>query len=55
MPLDDVSCSKQHAVIQYRQVMEKDEWGSAKPVIKCVSTAKTRGQRFADAITADHS
>jgi len=28
------SCSKQHAVIQHRQVQEKDEFGTSKPVIK---------------------
>lgn len=28
------SCSKQHAVIQHRQVMQKDEFGNSKAVIK---------------------
>ncbi|KAF9507702.1 hypothetical protein BS47DRAFT_1373830 [Hydnum rufescens UP504] len=28
------SCSKQHAVIQYRQVTEKNEWGEAKSAVK---------------------
>ncbi|OCB90157.1 SMAD/FHA domain-containing protein [Sanghuangporus baumii] len=32
--LDHPSCSKQHAVIQYRQVQEKDEFGSSKAVVK---------------------
>ncbi|KAI0032566.1 SMAD/FHA domain-containing protein [Vararia minispora EC-137] len=32
--LDHPSCSKQHAVIQYRQITEKDEYGGSKPVIK---------------------
>jgi len=34
IPIDHPSCSKQHAVIQYRQVQEKDEFGAAKAVIK---------------------
>ncbi|VDB91910.1 unnamed protein product [Peniophora sp. CBMAI 1063] len=34
VPLDHPSCSKQHAVIQYRQVTVKDEYGAAKAVIK---------------------
>jgi len=28
------SCSKQHAVIQYRQVTEKDQWGESKTAVK---------------------
>ncbi|KAH7885277.1 SMAD/FHA domain-containing protein [Phlebopus sp. FC_14] len=32
--IEHPSCSKQHAVIQYRQVQQKDEFGEAKPVIK---------------------
>ncbi|KAF8133791.1 SMAD/FHA domain-containing protein [Boletus edulis] len=32
--IDHPSCSKQHAVIQHRQVQEKDEFGSVKAVIK---------------------
>lgn len=34
LPIDHPSCSKQHAAIQYRQVQEKDEWGTMKPVVK---------------------
>ncbi|KIY45187.1 SMAD/FHA domain-containing protein [Fistulina hepatica ATCC 64428] len=32
--VDHPSCSKQHAVIQYRQVHEKDEYGNSKAAIK---------------------
>jgi len=32
--VDHPSCSKQHAVIQYRHVQEKDEFGSSKGVVK---------------------
>ncbi|KAI0322408.1 SMAD/FHA domain-containing protein [Amylostereum chailletii] len=32
--IEHPSCSKQHAVIQFRQVTEKDEFGGSKPVIK---------------------
>ncbi|KAF8550053.1 SMAD/FHA domain-containing protein [Imleria badia] len=32
--IEHPSCSKQHAVIQHRQVQEKDEFGGAKAVIK---------------------
>jgi smad nuclear-interacting protein 1 len=32
--IDHPSCSKQHAVIQYRHVNEKDEFGGSKGVIK---------------------
>ncbi|EJC97883.1 SMAD/FHA domain-containing protein [Fomitiporia mediterranea MF3/22] len=32
--IEHPSCSKQHAVIQYRQVQEKDEFGSSKAVVK---------------------
>ncbi|EJF63437.1 SMAD/FHA domain-containing protein [Dichomitus squalens LYAD-421 SS1] len=34
IPIDHPSCSKQHAVIQYRQVQEKNEFGEVKPAIK---------------------
>ncbi|KAH9992033.1 SMAD/FHA domain-containing protein [Russula vinacea] len=34
IPLEHPSCSKQHAVIQYRLVQQKDEFGSSKGVIK---------------------
>jgi len=34
IPIEHPSCSKQHAVIQYRQVAEKDEFGMSKPAIK---------------------
>lgn len=34
IPVDHPSCSKQHAVIQYRQVQEKNEFGDVKPAIK---------------------
>ncbi|KAH8825209.1 SMAD/FHA domain-containing protein [Flagelloscypha sp. PMI_526] len=34
VPLDHPSCSKQHAVIQYRSVKEKDDYGAVKTVIK---------------------
>ncbi|KAI9508340.1 SMAD/FHA domain-containing protein, partial [Russula earlei] len=36
IPLEHPSCSKQHAVIQYRIVQEKDESGNSKGVIKQV-------------------
>ncbi|EGN98362.1 hypothetical protein SERLA73DRAFT_183323 [Serpula lacrymans var. lacrymans S7.3] len=32
--IEHPSCSKQHAVIQHRQVQEKNEFGESKPVIK---------------------
>ncbi|KIK88630.1 hypothetical protein PAXRUDRAFT_831804 [Paxillus rubicundulus Ve08.2h10] len=32
--IEHPSCSKQHAVIQHRQVQEKDEFGGSKPVTK---------------------
>jgi smad nuclear-interacting protein 1 len=32
--IEHPSCSKQHAVIQHRQVKEKDEFGGTKAVIK---------------------
>ncbi|KAF8264761.1 SMAD/FHA domain-containing protein [Lactarius quietus] len=34
IPLEHPSCSKQHAVIQYRLVPQKDELGVSKPMIK---------------------
>ncbi|KAI0289191.1 SMAD/FHA domain-containing protein [Russula brevipes] len=34
IPLEHPSCSKQHAVIQYRLVQQKDEFGGSKGVIK---------------------
>ncbi|KAH9080185.1 SMAD/FHA domain-containing protein, partial [Lactarius deliciosus] len=34
IPLEHPSCSKQHAVIQYRLVQQKDEFGGSKAVIK---------------------
>jgi len=34
IPVDHPSCSKQHAVIQYRLVQEKDEFGNPKGIIK---------------------
>ncbi|KAG8994707.1 hypothetical protein FRB94_004936 [Tulasnella sp. JGI-2019a] len=34
IPIDHPSCSKQHAVIQFRQVQEKNEYGDAKAVVK---------------------
>ncbi|KAI0248626.1 SMAD/FHA domain-containing protein [Lactifluus subvellereus] len=34
IPLEHPSCSKQHAVIQYRLVQQKDEFGNSKGVIK---------------------
>ncbi|TFK52481.1 SMAD/FHA domain-containing protein [Heliocybe sulcata] len=34
IPVEHPSCSKQHAVIQFRQVMEKNEFGESKQVIK---------------------
>jgi smad nuclear-interacting protein 1 len=33
IPVDHPSCSKQHAVIQYRHVQERDEFGGSKGVI----------------------
>lgn len=34
IPLDHPSCSKQHAAIQFRLVVEKNEYGEKKPIIK---------------------
>lgn len=34
IPVDHPSCSKQHAVIQFRQVHEKNEFGDSKSVVK---------------------
>ncbi|KAG8901185.1 hypothetical protein FRB99_005494 [Tulasnella sp. 403] len=34
IPIDHPSCSKQHAVIQFRQVQDKDEYGVPKAVVK---------------------
>ncbi|KAG8874483.1 hypothetical protein FRB98_008394 [Tulasnella sp. 332] len=34
IPIDHPSCSKQHAVIQFRQVQEKNEYGDSKAVVK---------------------
>ncbi|KAI0781965.1 SMAD/FHA domain-containing protein [Abortiporus biennis] len=34
VPLDHPSCSKQHAVVQFRQVHEKNEFGDSKSVVK---------------------
>ncbi|KAI9058383.1 SMAD/FHA domain-containing protein [Trametes sanguinea] len=34
VPLEHPSCSKQHAVIQYRQVQEKNEFGDVKAAVK---------------------
>lgn len=34
IPLDHPSCSKQHAALQYRHVVEKNEFGEKKGVIK---------------------
>ncbi|KAJ3817826.1 smad nuclear interacting protein 1, partial [Lentinula raphanica] len=34
IPIEHPSCSKQHAVIQYRLVQEKDEFGGSKGVVK---------------------
>ncbi|EIM85771.1 SMAD/FHA domain-containing protein [Stereum hirsutum FP-91666 SS1] len=34
IPIDHPSCSKQHAVIQYRYVQTKDEYGASKGSIK---------------------
>lgn len=30
MPVEHPSCSKQHAVLQFRHVVKKDEWGEKK-------------------------
>jgi smad nuclear-interacting protein 1 len=32
--VDHPSCSKQHSVIQYRHIQEKDEFGGSKGVVK---------------------
>ncbi|KAH7911735.1 SMAD/FHA domain-containing protein [Hygrophoropsis aurantiaca] len=32
--IEHPSCSKQHAVIQHRQIHEKDEFGGSKPIVK---------------------
>ncbi|QRV87656.1 smad nuclear interacting protein [Ceratobasidium sp. AG-Ba] len=34
IPIEHPSCSKQHAVIQFRQVQVKDEYGVSKPFVK---------------------
>ncbi|KAE9405747.1 SMAD/FHA domain-containing protein [Gymnopus androsaceus JB14] len=34
IPVEHPSCSKQHAVIQYRLVQQKDEYGGSKGVVK---------------------
>jgi smad nuclear-interacting protein 1 len=34
IPLDHPSCSKQHAALQYRHVMEKNEFGEKRGVVK---------------------
>lgn len=34
IPVEHPSCSKQHAVIQYRHVPEKDELGNVKATVK---------------------
>lgn len=34
IPLDHPSCSKQHAALQYRHVIEKNEFGDQKGVVK---------------------
>jgi len=34
IPVEHPSCSKQHAVIQFRHVAEKDAMGDPKPVVK---------------------
>ncbi len=34
IPLDHPSCSKQHAALQYRHVVEKNEFGEKKGIVK---------------------
>ncbi|CAG8456399.1 4920_t:CDS:2 [Ambispora gerdemannii] len=34
IPIDHPSCSKQHAVLQYRQISEKDEYGQLHSMVK---------------------
>ena len=38
IPLNHPSCSKQHAAIQFRHVIEKTEFGDKKGVVKYAST-----------------
>lgn len=37
IPIDHPSTSKQHAVIQYRQAIERNEFGETKTMTKCVA------------------
>lgn len=37
IPVDHPSTSKQHAVLQFRQVMERSEFGDTKTLTKCVA------------------
>lgn len=39
IPIDHPSTSKQHAVLQFRQVVEKNEFGDTKSLTKCVAFA----------------
>lgn len=36
IPIEHPSCSKQHAVIQFRQVVKKNEFGDQSRTVKCV-------------------
>jgi smad nuclear-interacting protein 1 len=36
LPVDHPSCSKQHAALQFRQIVEKNEFGDTKRLTKCV-------------------
>lgn len=38
IPVDHPSASKQHAVLQYRQVVERNEFGDTKSITKCAAS-----------------
>lgn len=50
LAVEHPSCSKQHAAIQYRQVQEKDEYGTSKPVVKpfIIDLESTNGTKVND-------
>ncbi|TFK40667.1 SMAD/FHA domain-containing protein [Crucibulum laeve] len=51
IPIEHPSCSKQHAVIQYRYVQEKNEFGDTKGVVKpfIIDLESTNGTHVNDA------
>ncbi|KAF9267308.1 SMAD/FHA domain-containing protein [Marasmius fiardii PR-910] len=52
IPIEHPSCSKQHAVIQYRFIQEKDEFGISKGVVKpfIIDLDSTNGTHVNDGI-----